>query len=273
MGTVNGEGISGTVLNNRIFLPGTNGIAIKGANTCNWLVQGNYVSGGWAGFYGDSGTYSNMLVAHNVFKNCYTAVSLTFNTRQNLTFSYNTIQLPTNASASAFSFNGLASTNIVITGNNVGFSGARAGTNYFIFGASIAGLLVNNNTVDPACTNYFTACSGVNIYDNFDLNGNSLTTLNQVEPPNGITRTTVNATPYAASYADYYIGVKTTSATALSLPTAVGHPGKEYIIMKEVSNTNNVTVTPAVTEKNNAKTNLVITTGFVTEEGVTHGNT
>jgi hypothetical protein len=242
MGAFDGTYISGIIRDNNIFLSGTNGVAIQGGNTRNWFVEGNYVDGGYAGFNGDSGSFSNVLIAHNTFKNCSTAARFSFSTRQNLTLSYNSIILPSSAGASVFEFTNNASTNVVIRGNNVTFLSSAGGNNYFLKASSVAGLLVNNNNLASTLTNYMSGCTGLSLYNNFDLQGNYFRDVNQTAPPNGLTRTTVTSTPYNVAYTDRYLGIKTTTTTAINLPSAVGRAGKEFIIAKEVNNGNTINI-------------------------------
>jgi len=187
--------ISGIIRNNRVFLAGTNcctQVGIGGAYTYNFLVEGNYVDGAAMGFYADTGGFTNTTVAHNTFKNCFYGVALQGTTRQNLTFSFNTVLLNPNRfvySASAFRFNSNGHyTNVVIFGNNVGLDGSPvAGVPYyFLAPANVTGLLVANNTVDANLRSSLSGCTGVNMFNNADRYGNALTGLDQVTTANGV---------------------------------------------------------------------------------------
>jgi hypothetical protein len=93
---LNGGCISGIMRNNRVFLHPSNFplVAINGSSMHDALVEGNYVDGASIGFYGDTGGYTNVVVAHNTFKNCVYGVHLLYVPRQNLIFCYNTITIP-----------------------------------------------------------------------------------------------------------------------------------------------------------------------------------
>ncbi len=239
---LDGQGgcISGIIRDNHVFLQVTNSprVAFNGSDMHDVLIEGNYVDGATAGFYGDSGGYTNVIVAHNTFKNCVFGAQLSNVPRQNLTFCYNTIILPTSGGIAFYFDPDISYTNIVIAGNDIRFQGQAAAGSLFLDANNIKGLIVNNNTVDPVLTNIISGCTGVSIYNNDDLNGNFLVlpNLNQVMPPNGITRTVVTNSSYNAKYTDEYIGVQTTNVMAgrtVNLPSAVGCAGKEIIIDDE----------------------------------------
>jgi hypothetical protein len=262
----NGNGpTSGTIRNNRVFLtlnpqPSGGLIAINGSAIHDVLVEGNYVDGANVGYYGDTDGSTNVIVVHNTFRNCMGGVSLMNNVRQNITFAYNTILLSTNNPVLAIGidilgeWNGISAraTNINIIGNMVGWAGqpAPGRSGWFLSLDCITGLIVANNTVDGtlmsgAATNQIGSqiVNGI-FYNNYDLMGNFLTTLNQVASPNGVTRRTVMYpgtgiyTNYV-SYADKYIGVKgipsgpRSYAVYIVLPSAVGYAGKDFIVADE----------------------------------------
>jgi hypothetical protein len=183
--------ISGIMRGNRIYLPKNvllNEFGFNGSWVHNWLVEDNYVHGGSVGFYGDTGSYLNVVVSHNLFENCYFGAALLNGNRKNLTFSFNTILL--NPGTSTYSHNdafffctasGFAYTNIVISGNAVDFAGATvSGMNYnFLDADTVGGLTVTKNTVSSLLVNHFSDCNAINIQKNFDLNGNTLTNFDQ----------------------------------------------------------------------------------------------
>jgi hypothetical protein len=183
------NGISGIMRGNRVYLSTSvpTNVDYKGFNgsyTHDWLVEDNYVHGGDVGFYGDSGSYSNVVVTHNLFENCPYGVALLGGNRINLKFVSNTMLLNTGTNEyghdDAFFFctaSGFAYTNIVITGNFVDFSGATLpGMTYYLLDAdTVGGLTVANNTVNSTFVDQFNSCSAVNIHGNFDLNGNVIT--------------------------------------------------------------------------------------------------
>jgi len=238
--------ISGIMRDNRVYLPSVpfSYLAFNGTYAHDWLVEGNYVHGGGTAFYGDTGSYSNVVVAHNFFENCYDGVDLMNGNRNNLTFAFNTILL--NAGANQYYHNdafffytasGFTYTNIVITGNIVNVAGSPVvGMTYnFLNADTVGGLTVANNTVNSLMSDQFSSCNAVNLYNNFDLNGKILNNINQVEPPNGTTRTSVTTLFYSAQYSDKYIGMKATNnfVKTVYLPSAVGHAGKEFIVADE----------------------------------------
>jgi len=276
--------VSGIIRNNRVFLPAGSNVCcgyfgINGAYTYNWLIEGNYVEGGSHGLYGDTGGYTNIVVAHNTFKNCFYGVGLQGTIRQNMTFAFNTIELNPNPyvynAATAFEFYGNGYyTNIVIVGNHVGLNSAPVAgpVYYFLLDYNVSGLMVANNTVDSTFYNYVSGCSGINVYNNVDLKGNHLATINQVEPPNALTRTTVNAATYNVGYTDRYIGIKTTGTTVnVNLPSAVGWPGKEYIIAKEISNGNTVNINATSPDKINGVTSLNFSGSYAVRNVISDG--
>jgi hypothetical protein len=179
--------ISGIMRGNRVYLSTSVPLgyfAFNGAWTHNWLVEDNYVHGGSVGFYGDTGSYLNVVVAHNLFENCYYGIELLYGNRKNLTFASNTILLNPGTNVynhnDAFLFyiaSGFTYTNIVISGNSVDFSGATiCGMTYnFLNADTVGGLTVKNNTVDSLLVNHISDCNAINIQKNFDLNGNILT--------------------------------------------------------------------------------------------------
>ena len=168
--------MSGIMRNNRIVTPG---IGCGGAWMRNTLIEGNYFEGATSGLYGDTGGYTNIMVAHNVFENCTYPVMIVAVPRQNLTFCFNTITLPSTGGAAFWFYSNGSYTNIVIIGNNVGYNHPwqpnRGG--YFLWANNITGLVVANNTVDPDLSSPFSGCTGVNMYFNYDLQGNLRTDL------------------------------------------------------------------------------------------------
>ncbi len=173
--------ISGIMRNNRVVFSDTYGMGINGAWMRNTLIEGNYIRGSVSGIYGDTGGYTNVVVAHNVFENCCEGIFLLNAFRQNMTFCYNTFSytLP-NFNAGMFRFfTNSYYTNIVIIGNTVTFNGVQRGSSVtFLDVANITGLLVANNLVDATVPSWpVSNCSGVNMIFNYDLNGNFRTDL------------------------------------------------------------------------------------------------
>jgi len=183
--------ISGIMRGNRVYLPTSEPfgyVAFNGAWTHNWLVEGNFVHGGSVGFYGDTGSYLNVVVAHNLFENCYFGVDLMNGNRKNLILAFNTILL--NSSTNIYCHNdaflfytasGFTYTNIIISGNSVDFAGATiSGMTYnFLDANTVSGMTVGKNTVNSVLVNHFSGCNAIKIQKNFDLNGNILTNFEQ----------------------------------------------------------------------------------------------
>ncbi|HEV2327591.1 MAG TPA: hypothetical protein VGY56_02245 [Verrucomicrobiae bacterium] len=175
--------ISGTMRINRVFLiPDPVGAQI--ALNCSWTtdcqVEDNYVDGADSGFVTDTGGSTNMLFVHNIFKHVYSGFGFWKYHRQNLTFAFNKISLcPTNSYFStAFGFpDGTAHTNITIIGNDVGWDGTPSKSAYFLYATNVSGLTVADNRMDSGLLNYISA-SGLNMHNNYDLNGNVLPKLN-----------------------------------------------------------------------------------------------
>jgi hypothetical protein len=184
-----GSTISGIIRNNRVSLPLSAGTFALGggADVHDTLFEGNYVDGAAIGFYADTGNQTNVLVAHNTFRNCGAAIFLSGACyRQNLTFAFNNIQIIASPYvapvAFAFDINNLGYfTNFAVIGNTVQTS-FPAGQSYFIVAnpKAFAGLQVANNSVDAGMSNSISAgYSGFNFFNNFDLVGNPLSSLNQ----------------------------------------------------------------------------------------------
>ena len=193
-GGANG-GTSGILRNNRVLLPPANNTGMLAFNngwTHDVLIEGNYVNGGDVACYGDTGSTTNMIVAHNMFINCGSGIFFDNGTRNNMTFAFNIISSTTTlANPAAFTFNNQngakyadlvgSYSNIVIIGNTVNFSGT-AGS--FVKASNLHGLEVADNSVDESLfknNSFSTDCTGINMYRNFDLTGNFLTYVNQVD--------------------------------------------------------------------------------------------
>jgi hypothetical protein len=184
--------MSGVIRNNRIFLSPAEGAAINGSYTHDVLIEGNYVDGADCGYYGDTGGTTNIIIAHNTFKNCADGIDLQNTTRQNMTFAFNNILLTTNSSFTAqigFCFGGSPwCTNFSIIGNTVSWNGpTNTGLNgYFLDLANVQGLVVTDNRVDSSLQNYFFGSEITNnyvFYHNYDLSGTLLQSLNQINQP------------------------------------------------------------------------------------------
>jgi hypothetical protein len=154
---------------------------------------------------------------------------------------------------------------------------------------NITGLIVANNMINPGLGNSISSCANVSIYNNYDLQGNLYTNLNQVASPNGVTRRTVTYsgtgtyTDYA-SYADKYIGIKGFSGAGLQevdimLPLAVGYAGKDIIVMDETGLANGATkkirirIRPTSTDKINGITSVSIDAAYTAKTIISDGTT
>ncbi|HXC36254.1 MAG TPA: hypothetical protein VNV43_10290 [Candidatus Acidoferrales bacterium] len=177
--------ISGIMRNNRVFLtPDPNGaqiaFGIGGAWQTDCQFEDNYVDGADSGIAADTGGATNMLFAHNTFKHVYAGFVFWNYHHRNLTFAFNKISLcPTNSYFStAFGFpDGTTQTNITIIGNDVGWDGTSSKSAYFLYATNVSGLTVADNNMDSSLHNYISA-SGLNMHNNYDLNGNVLPKLN-----------------------------------------------------------------------------------------------
>jgi hypothetical protein len=161
--------------------------AINGANIRDSLIEGNYVNGAVFGFYGDTGSYENVIVVHNVFENCQTPVNPGL-PAQNLTFCYNTLSTTSNDIYRAFWFTGTSYTNIAIIGNTVTYNGLQPSpdSQFLYISNMVTGLFVANNRAEINLSSTLSGSTGLNIFNNVDEFGNPLTGLNQITTANGV---------------------------------------------------------------------------------------
>ncbi len=209
--------ISGTMSRNTILMNAGFGQAINGAWMVNSVISDNYVSlfGSTTGFYGDTGHYTNVVVANNTFRGCLygvlmqTASGLSSNYRENISFIYNNFDV-TNAAGTAFSLGGSGSVfrNITIKGNNIRyFDGGSGSGGHVIDANNLTGLTMSENHVDATMGSLFTSCTNLNISDNYDMYGNRL---------NGLIYKKM--TPFTVSYTAID-GKVTGSYSMLTVPT------------------------------------------------------
>lgn len=173
--------ITGIVRNNRVLLQPDvfhPVVALNNAYTRDCLYAGNYVDGATFGFYGDTGSSSNVLVARNTFKNVIEGVSLSNGRRRNVTFSENKFLLATNKVSMGIAFNIQETwvTNISVIGNVVSWSTAPppGSLGCFLNLSDICGLRIADNTVEGTLTNLFWSNIIATNYvatNNHDLNG------------------------------------------------------------------------------------------------------
>ena len=286
-----GYGISGIIRNNRVFLD-YDGFGINGSFNHDVLIEENYIVGANDAYYGDTGGSTNIIVAHNAFCNCGHAVSLngSLRPRKNITIAFNDITL-TNPPGYNFIYafgtwdSGSSFTNVTIVGNNVALNGPIVGTADVFSFYNATGLICADNKIDGSLGSTFSNCANVNIYNNHDLYGNFLTNLNQVASPNGMTRRTVTYsgtgiyTNYAG-YADKYIGVKGFSGgpaqeVDIFLPSAVGHPGKDIVVVDETGLANSTTklikIKPISPNQVNGGTSVSITAPYTAKTFISDG--
>lgn len=285
-------GISGVIRNNRIYGAF---LAINMSWAQNCLIEGNYIERAGVGVYSDTGGITNIIIANNRFVNCVNAVCYRNSyQRQNITIAFNSIQL-TNVNPNAFNFSlDTSITNLAIIGNTVSFACQPATGGFFLTAYNITGLVVANNSVDAALTNQITSCTNVSVYNNYDLNGSFLTSLNQVAPPNGVTRTTeygTNSFTYYAKYSDNYIGMhgiwqnagpqETVYTNLVVLPPALGQTGKEFIISDEGGALGShgsgglmiLGIIPTATDRINASSSVTFTDKFSSRTVISDGTT
>jgi len=253
--------ITGIITRNKVYLAdnansgNTSFLAYMVSNMCNSLIEGNYVLGANDGLLCYSGT--NLIISHNQFRDVDYGLELTASNNVNISFCYNTIELSSDTNYSSVGVHcdpsGVA-TNLSVIGNTIKFNTTAGTTPYAFSGGTIAGLTFVNNSADSSMLNYVTGSTGLNIYNNTDLQGNFLTSLNQIEPPNGIVRKAISAN-YTATYADRYIGV--TGALTVTLPNAVGYAGKEYIVAYENGSGGNLTITATSPNTINGSSSVV----------------
>jgi len=229
---------SGMVRNNRVILgaykPGRELAAIHLENDHDSLVEGNYVEGGNCGFYAEA-SLTGLLIDHNTFKNVEFGAYFRNQGSTNITCAFNSVELAASPKdAYGFLFSPpCAFRNLTIIGNTIRFSGVPASRRtYGAHAASASGLSLVNNVMDNRLLVVTDSSTGVNIYNNSDLVGNSLA-INR-EPPRAVARTTVTAPgAYSAKYSDRYIGIHNPGLTSIFLPPASGWAGKEFVIARE----------------------------------------
>ena len=186
--------ISGIIRNNRVLLSAPYGFSqfgINGSWDANTIIEGNYIEGANVAVYGDTGGCTNMLITHNVFRNCYQAVSYSgYGNRYNITIDFNNIEVTTNGESAVINlWNGAAPgygymTNVLIFGNTIGFAAPGSSPDFVLAASNVRGLVFANNSVDAQLANnevgtiYFTNVANLSMYNNNDIFGNYLPQLN-----------------------------------------------------------------------------------------------
>lgn len=223
---------AGIIRDNHIYL-NFNGFGIL--PTRDVLIEGNYVENTSDAVYSDTVYTTNMIIAHNIFKNVGHAVSLNGTIRNNVTIDFNTILMtnaPTYNGMYAFgSWDSQSSfTNWTIIGNTI----QNLGYCYYMFACEFfnaSGIVCVYNRIDPSLTNGISNSSGIIMDNNYDLNGNYRYDINT--PTLG--GTVINS--YGISLAS--------SASAASALTNLGLPSNPSVIVtngQPVSFSTNVTV-------------------------------
>jgi hypothetical protein len=187
---------SGIVRNNRIYGSGTDDMNkwVTGVIGCDrdCLIEGNYFQDINVAWYHEAPGSTNVIFAHNHLVNCGSAVSLTISDRANLTIGFNQIEL-TNQFGKLVGFNFQQSVqnpqyrSVTILGNTVRSVGTSPAACNLIEGRNIAGLILADNAIDSQLTNDFINCTNLNIFNNFDLQGNPRSFNQPVSLASGIT--------------------------------------------------------------------------------------
>ena len=274
--------ISATIRNNvvknlRARSTGTSD-AINLCNGHHVLVEGNYVEDVTAGVYDDNAGNTNVLVVNNTFRNVAGGVNVQATVQRDWYVAGNQIELEysggyvcgigidgTHGSA------GVGNANLLVIGNTIK-PYSQAGTKLRAIEArGFTGLTLVNNSIDPRCDFDLAGSSSVNVYNNLDLDGKPLVSINQTQPPNSVTRTTVNGSAYSATYADNYIGVAGGEPASIVLPAAAGHSGKEFVVANETGNDRPITITSANSKINGAAL-LIINSGYAARTLISDGS-
>jgi hypothetical protein len=248
----------GIIRDNVVFLtndPSGAQLAINGSWDSSVLIEGNYVDGADVGVYGDTGGCTNMIIAHNIFKNCFQGVSYSgYGTRENITIDFNNLQLAPSTTYANLAFSlwpGVATpgimTNVVIIGNTISLFGAGPATAFVIAAdTNVASLIFADNTIDPliasnqATTAYFILNGNVHMYNNYDLYGNYIDCLNIPEVGG------VQLSPFALNLI--------TSAEASSALTNLGLPNNPADVV--TNNETGVTLSGTFSGNGSGLTNI-----------------
>ncbi|HEX9046499.1 MAG TPA: hypothetical protein VF988_05685 [Verrucomicrobiae bacterium] len=189
--------ISGIIRNNHVALTYTNAIvnggccAINGSWEHDTLIDGNIVENIGGGVYGDTGWSRSVTIVNNHFVNVGFGVMYQQQKRKNIIIANNQIRVydlfdPANTNtypcvAIYFYWPNATYTNISIIGNSIEYTNAsHAATGQSVVaGANISGLMMAHNRYDAIYGYWWqvgssSVNSGINVHDNYDLNGNQM---------------------------------------------------------------------------------------------------
>jgi hypothetical protein len=179
------ENNSGKILNNLIVQKTSNSVFGFYPGSHQSIAEGNTLLGVAVGSHYDDGTgVTNVLIVNNRFINCSAAIDWANGVCQNVTIAFNEIVLG-RFNARQFSTEAInfypppaAYRNITVFGNTVSLAldYKQIAPAHFIVARNADGLLIQNNTVDPHLTNYFSHCTNVVLGNNHDPAGNDLAT-------------------------------------------------------------------------------------------------
>ena len=239
--------VSARISGNWIY--GTNDLTFQAFNLCsslNTLLTDNHVIGAGTasvGIYSDSGGNTNLTVVNNDFQNVVAGVALFNYAHPNLYIAENTFELAYrpgswSAAVSLWIDRSGSFVNEKMVGNTITAYDIAGNSFYAFLSDGTTNLIVADNSIDSRFGWFFDGCTNVNLHDNVDLLGNFLSSTNQIELPNSLTRTSLAPfiTTYQAQNWDHYIGVTGVNAsgtTTITLPLPFGMPGKDFIIADE----------------------------------------
>jgi len=251
--------------------------AIGIGNTINTLVSGNHVLNAESAIRTEVGN-TNLMVVNNSFRNVTVGVELTANpaglVNQNLYFAGNTFEMAYQANNYCIAFSQTAGgplfINEKIIGNTIKAYGDVGPLTYAFSSDATTNLIIADNSIDNRFLWNFAGCTNVILHDNVDLLGNFLSSTNQIELPNSLTRKSVTTLFYNVQNADRYIGVALSGA-AVVLPPPSGMPGKEFIIADETGS-GPVRIS-APSGGINGQSMITVSGGYTSKTVTTDGNT
>jgi hypothetical protein len=267
-------GGSARVSGNWVYGTNTSLVSGIGIGNCqNTLVSGNHVLNADYGIRSECGN-TNVTVVNNSFQNVYCGVQLSHSnaTNQNFYFEGNTIELAyAEGACMAFSQSYTQiCINEKIIGNTIKTSGTPGPSYYVLAVDSTTNLIVADNSIDSTFKWSTPGCTNIIIHENVDLFGNFLTTTNQTELPNSLTRANVTTDYYFARKSDRYVGVQYPGDAFIDLPSPTGISGKEYIIANETASG---TVTIACeTAHINGTSSVFISSGYGSKTVISDGS-